>query len=404
MKIIFVSFLCLISIICGAKNNKLKPGKWHTEFQLNDKQNLPVNFNLKLNKRQYILEIINADERIALKDIKRENDSIYIKFPMFDSELKGKIINSKQVSGYWYNYVKGPSYKIKFTALYSNSPRFKTQISHIDVDGKWEVIFNYNSEREKAIGIFKRENLNAQKVTGTFLTETGDYRYLEGAISKDSLYLSTFDGSHAFLFKSQLRNDTLWGEFFSGTHYKTNWYAVKNPLVKIGNPDSLTYLINQSPIEFDLVDLENQSYHYPNSSTENKVTLIQIMGTWCPNCLDESRYLAVQKEKYKEQLEVIAITFETPPTLEDKIKTVHKYKDALQLDFKFLIGGDACKDCAANLFPMLNSIISFPTLIVIDKQSTIRKIHTGFNGPGTGNYYLKFENEMNAFISKLVQE
>ena len=80
------------------------------------------------------------------------------------------------------------------------------------------------------------------------------------------------------------------------------------------------------------------------------------------------------------------------------------YKNALNLDYTFLIGGDACKPCATNLFPQLSEIISFPTLIFIDKVGEIRKIHTGFSGPGTGVYYDRFVTETNQFIEMLVNE
>jgi thiol-disulfide isomerase/thioredoxin len=128
------------------------------------------------------------------------------------------------------------------------------------------------------------------------------------------------------------------------------------------------------------------------------------MGTWCPNCLDESRYLRDQKNKYQDNLEIIAVTFESQETYEEKIEKVKRYKENLDLNYTFVIGGKACKQCAADLFPMLNNVVSFPTLIFIDKTGTIRRIHTGFNGPGTGAYYEKFVEKTNMFIEQLITE
>jgi hypothetical protein len=53
---------------------------------------------------------------------------------------------------------------------------------------------------------------------------------------------------------------------------------------------------------------------------------------------------------------------------------------------------------------MLNKIISFPTTIIIDKKGIVRQIHTGFSGPGTGEYYNKFVEEFTRFMEKLEKE
>ena len=90
----------------------------------------------------------------------------------------------------------------------------------------------------KAIGLF---NQNENRITGTFATETGDYRYLDGVVSGDSVFLSTFDGSHAFLFEAEIKDSLIEGLFLSGTHYSENWIAKKNEDVVLRNPDSLTF-------------------------------------------------------------------------------------------------------------------------------------------------------------------
>lgn len=407
MKIFFLFSLCFFSTFTFSRNKTLKTGFWHAEFLLNETSVLPVSFMLDQQKNNFVIRLMNADESIVLKDIVRRKDSLFITFPTFDSELKARIVKKNELEGAWYNYSKGANYKINFTSSNTYKPRFPKLGSTISVFGKWEVTFDYDQNPEKAIGIFDSINYhcsysNKDEVKGTFLTETGDYRYLEGVVSSDSLYLSTFDGSHAFLFRSKLVNDTLWGDFLSGTHYQTKWYAVRNTQFELTDPDSLTYLVSDNAITLSLPDLNNNLYTYPNENTKNKVTLIQIMGTWCPNCLDESRYLDQKKKKYGDRLEIIAVTFETQVTAEERIEKVKKYKDNLGLDYTFLMGGKASKTVASDLFPMLNNIISFPTLIFIDKSAQVIRIHTGFSGPGTGIYYDNFVEKTDQLLDELI--
>lgn len=391
----------------GALAINIKPGHWHTEFQLRPGVNLPVDFYYEKGKVPALV-IQNGEEHIRLTQITHKEDSVFVQFPTFDSELRIKILSKKHLSGAWFNKAKSSQYNIVFWSQQNLWPRYPIDNKlNKDIEGRWEVTFDYTNEPEKAVGLFQYSRLNEglyNTLAGTFLTETGDYRFLEGATLNDSVYLSCFDGSHAFLFRAQLRNDTLWGDFHSGSHYKTDWFAVKNELFELRDPDSITYVINEQPLEFDLMKLDGSNYHYPNESVAGKVVLIQIMGTWCPNCLDESNYLKGIYSSYSDQLEILAVTFETQKTTEEKIEKVKKYKEALGLNYTFLIGGDACKPCASKIFPQLSDIVSFPTLMFIDKKGEIRKIHTGFSGPGTGEHYTEFVSETDAFIKMLVEE
>ena len=403
IKIILFLVILFTSGFSHSKQQRLKAGDWYTTLKLSDTDQLPFILKIEKQKKLTHLYIVNGTEKILLDKVECSADSVFISFPAFASEFRFKIHSSKHISGNWYNHAKKGNYYIPFWSKHNYSPRYPLSDATINIAGQWEVTFDYLNDPEKAIGVFN-QSTELNIVDGTFLTETGDYRYLEGAVIKDSLYLTTFDGSHAFLFKSRLKDDTLWGSFLSGNHFRTEWYAVKNAAFELGHPDSLTYLINNKPISFSLIGLDNKQYEFPNEQTHNKVTLIQIMGTWCPNCLDESFYLKELYNSNKENLEIIAVTFETQKTLKNKIKKVSSYKKNVGLDYKFVIGGDACKSCANDLFPMLNDVISFPTLIFLDKKGKIRKIHTGFNGPGTGEYYTEFVQSTNEFIQTLLSE
>ena len=48
--------------------------------------------------------------------------------------------------------------------------------------------------------------------------------------------------------------------------------------------------------------------------------------------------------------------------------------------------------------------MSYPTSIVIDKEGKVRRIHTGFDGPATGDKYIAYQNEFDHFIQRLIAE
>jgi thiol-disulfide isomerase/thioredoxin len=171
------------------------------------------------------------------------------------------------------------------------------------------------------------------------------------------------------------------------------------------DPDSLTYLIKNDPITFKFKNLDGDYYTFPNPSDSNKVIIIQIMGTWCPNCMDESRYFKTLYEKYHSQgLEIISVCYESGNDEKQQLERIKTLQQRLNVSFTYLLGGSANKGLASQHFNMLNQIISFPTAIFIGKDGSVKKVHTGFNGPGTGKYYEEYTVETDSLIRSLLAE
>ena len=270
------------------------------------------------------------------------------------------------------------------------------------------MTFSPNTEDSyKAKGLFKDGPDN--KISGTFLTETGDYRFLEGALDGNRLNLSCFDGAHAFLFDGEVKNDSITsGMFYSGNHYSEPWVAVRNENFELTDPNTLTYLKEGfDEIEFTFPDLSGKSVSLNDDRFKDKAVIIQIMGSWCPNCLDESKYLSqFYRDNKNDNFEIVALAFENAKTIEKVTANLNRLKERIGIDYPILIAqtGSASKKLAAEKLPMLNHILSYPTTIFIDKKGTVRKIHTGFSGPATGDKYEKFKHEFERFVETLSNE
>ncbi len=384
---------------------------------------LPFSMEIKKNAAGSFYGIIsNAEEKIETPVFEFKGDSVFIRSLVFNSVFKGKFsVDSygkfiTKIEGRWRNYMKPNVYEIPFVAdVVDNLPANYSLDNLSDnatyhpslFKGKWEVTFSPGSEDEyKAVGIFK---VNDLRLTGTFLTETGDYRFLEGiGNTVDPATLSCFDGSHAFYFNflPNKKGDTLTGMFYSGKHWSEPWIAVRNDLFELQNPDSLTYIKEgYDGFNFSFPNLENEIVSYPSEKFKGRVTIVQIMGSWCPNCVDETRVLSDFYNTYRAKgLEVVALCFETNDDFEKSRKNVLIHKNHLNVNYDFLIAGTANKKAASEALPMLNKIMSFPTTIFIDKKGVVRKIYTGFYGPGTGNYHVQYLDQTTSFIEKLLSE
>ncbi len=409
---IFLLLACslLTSYSNAQKSNHiaLKSGNWIAELALNPTDNLPFNMVVTKTASGYSFKVENGDEMIELNEAEQKGDSLYVRFPFFNSMLVFAADSRRSINGYWVNFNKGPHYKIPFHSNKQRSERFsfaKKKVMDLSIDGKWEVTFEPNTNSAyPAVGIFQQQN-GKSEISGTFLTETGDYRYLDGNIVGDSLFLSCFDGSHAFLFKAAIVGDSLKGKFFSGSHWKSSWEGKRNEHAELKSPEELTYIVADSAIAFNLTDLEGDPFSFPNENYTGKVTIIQLMGTWCPNCLDETMYYKELYDEYHDRgLEIISIAYETGNTMEEYVASVTRLRNKLHLNFTFLVGGAAKKNLASEHFSMLNEIISFPTSIFIGRDGEVKRIHTGFNGPGTGEYYTEYVTNTNSLIEHLLAE
>jgi len=433
----FLSATFLISFIgCFTIENQftgLAPGYWRATLDIRPTsvtadggtvKNMPANFEeasegslpftfevIYENENEFHIDVINGDERIrvAKEDIyigldrKVGKDTFLIKFPVYESYIKG-LFESRVMEGEWVATNRG-NYRIPFVAKFGKKYRFSQLKKEpvMDISGKWEVHFEaVNDETDKfpGIGEFKQ---NGNHLTGTFRTETGDYRFLEGTIQNNKVYLSVFDGAHAFLFEAKILEDkTMIGSFRSGKHYQATWTAKRNDAFELRDPNDLTYLKEgYDKVSFAFPNPAGKMISLDNPEYQGKAKIVQIFGTWCPNCREETEFLVDYFQKNPNpNIEIIALAFEKRRDKAAANAAVSRYIDKFNIPYEMAVAGYSDKKEAAESLPMLNHILSYPTMIFIDKNDQIVKIHTGYNGKATSKYD-EFLQDFEATIERL---
>lgn len=405
MKFLFTIFLVLfIGSVSNAQSFKqLKKGRWVGALELTFSEKLY--FELKVDKKEsiYHFTVLNGEERVPMNKPYLANDSIHVFFSNFNSELVFKVVNNKRIDGRWINHLKS-NYSIPFYATLSESTIFPVSDDNAaDFSGKWQSKFSPDKDSYDAIGVFKQKG---NELTGTFLTETGDFRFLSGNVNRNTMYLSGFDGSHAFLFKGELTDGKIKGSYFSGIHYKTNWEAEVNDSFELRHPDSLTQVVGDPrDISLKFRELDGSTFFFPNDTYKNKVVVIQILGTWCGNCMDETIYFKELYNKYHHKgLEIISVGYELGEEFPDFVGHLKAYQNRFELNHKIVVGGSAKKSNAKEDFGFLSDFTSFPTSIFIDRSGKVVRIHTGFSGPSTGKYYSEYKEKTEKLIEQLISE
>ncbi len=403
--ILFVFIFMLYGCASNEKKVLLKSGIWQAELMVMDNKALPFNFELqKTPGGVYSMNIFNAEELIQVDEISIAGDSILIKTPVFEGYIAGTFTENS-ISG---EFIKESLDRIvPFSAQFGESERFpNVEKPLVDISGIWETAFSPETDDTyMGKGIFTQKN---GRVTGTFRTTTGDYRYLDGVMDGDSLKLSAFDGAHAFLFTGKVADSVINGTFYSGNHFKEPFIAKRNSIYELPSPDSLTFLNEgYEKLAFSFPDSSGNMVSLEDERFKGKVVIVQIMGTWCPNCLDETKFLVeYTKKNSSEDLEIIGLAFEYAKTSEGAQKSIKRLVDRVGVPYPILLAqyGTSDKGKAQEKLPMLNHVLSYPTTIFIDKKGEVRKIHTGFNGPATGEKYVAFKQDFNTFVNTLLKE
>lgn len=362
-------------------------------------------FNIEISNKdqKYTLTIMNGEERMILDEIQTKGDSLIARFPVYESELRLKAIGNNKLEGSFINLTRLTHASIPIKAEAGISERYPVNnVSRINVDGRWQVVFSPGSKDSSySVGLFKQ---SGHKVTGTFLTTSGDYRYLEGVVSNDSLILSNFDGVFVYLFKARITKDNIAGIFYSGTHHQEPFSGVRDEKATMPDPSSISrYMEEDKKFTFRFADADSVVYSSEDSIFKNKVVIVQILGSWCPNCLDESDYLNDFYEKNKSRgIEIVGISFEKTDEFARAAANVTRLKSRLKLTYPILIGPNRSR--LKETLPRLENFAGYPTTIFLDRNHRVRKIHAGFSGPATGAEYEKFKDDFEAFVSRLLSE
>ncbi|WP_347156497.1 peroxiredoxin family protein [Pontibacter chitinilyticus] len=386
-------------------DNTIQPGMWRVVLHTQG-QEIPFLLEAAEKDSKPVLYLVNGKERILLNKIQQQGDSLKIGLHIFDADLIAKVDGDKMAGRFVKNDSKTP-YSVPFTAEHGKTNRFAENPAEAkyNFDGNWQVEFDEgDGNTYDAVGVFKQ---SGNEVTGTFLTETGDYRYLDGQVEGNQLKLSTFDGSHAFLFTATPTNDsTLQGQFYSGMTGHETWTAKRDPNAKLADADSLTFLKpGYEALSFTFPNLQGEKVSLSDPKYKGKVVLVQLMGSWCPNCMDETQFLAPYYDKNKSRgMEVIGLGFERSPEFDKAAARLSKLKNRFDINYDLLVAGIADNAAAGKALPALNHVMSFPTTIFIGRDGKVRKIHTGFSGPGTGKYYDEWVKEFNKTMDELLAE
>lgn len=376
---------------------------WRGEFKVQDGW-APIDIEIQKisnDSAKWILK--NGVERVDLSAIYRK-DSVFVMIDAYDAKIQAKIIGENMSGRFLKNYIEN-DLGVEFKAA-KDKTRFPKQgkITNWRANGKWDLFFeDANGSNTRNVGVFKSQN---DQLTGSVLTNSGDMRFLEGVYTENGFTLSAFSGLSPYLFQFEFINENEIKGYLYTTRGMTSISGKLNPGASLENPYTLTKMLpGQKSLSFKLPDTNGVLISNSDTTYQSKVIIVSILGSWCPNCLDEHAFLSNWYRQNKHRgVEVIGLAFERKDDLAYSQKALTRLKARYQIDYPLLFGGKVGDAATRKVLPQIGQVKSYPTTIFINKKGEVVKIHTGFNGPATGLFYEEFQKDFNQLIDQLLSE
>lgn len=270
------------------------------------------------------------------------------------------------------------------------------------IDGVW-TIPTTSAKGETAWRFIVRQT--GADVSGTILRVDGDTGTLSGAYRDGAFILSHFAGSRPLLLEVTPQPD---GTLRLVQNRKTTLVATRPDAAKAtgavpSDPEHHTTVKDTTePFRFEARDFAGHVVTNTDARFKGKVLLVNITGSWCPNCHDEAPFLASLYKKYKSKgLEIVGLSFEEAEQLSDPVR-LRAFIAHYGIEYTVLLAGEP--EQLNEKLPQAEQLSAFPTTFLLGRDGRVRGVHTGFPSPGSGEFYTKAERDITSHVERLLAE
>lgn len=350
-----------------------------------------IPFLIKVSDKGEKFSLINGDEVIPLNNLRtKKKNHLTLEIPTYQVHLSLDTAKD-ELSG---AFIRSNGSQIPVSGKRGDELFPVTKLTPGDFHGKWQVT---DDKKESNVLLLEQKG---RKIQGSYLTKYGDYRSFSGVVDGKHFQAASFDGVYNYLITGKLEGDKLHAQILA--NYKIELTGKRNKSAKLVDPYSLTKA--EKKLTFTFPSLENKNISLTDKEFRDKPVIIQIFGSWCPNCIEELNYLTTwYDQNEKRGIKIIAISFERTSDLKRAQIILKKLAAKHNLNYPMLIAGLNSEDTPEKKLPGIKNFMAFPTTIFLDKNHDVYKVHTGFNGPSTKEFYQEWQKDFNTTVDQLLK-
>jgi len=348
---------------------------------------------------------MNGSERTAVPEVQQRGDSLVFLFPEYQSAMAG-IWDGRRWRGQLLRY-RADTTANEFTASPvpekdGNAPASGAPTRSLA--GTYRVLAQSAGGIDTTMTATFR--MQGDSIVGTIIAPDGDYGLLAGVQSGDHVQLTRFTGWQAFLLELD-RDGPAWRAALYARSGDPQAFRLEprpreNTVPIAGR--TTTAKDPRARFNFQGLSSTGELIRSTDDRYKGKAVIVDIMGTWCHNCMDAAPVLEQLSRKYKNRgLEVVALSFELKDDPALGRKNLARYAARYDIKFPLLYcGSTGSRAVDSILRSQLNDFYAYPTTLFLDARGRIHSIHVGFRGPGTGDEYQRQVQDYDAEVERIL--
>jgi thiol-disulfide isomerase/thioredoxin len=344
----------------------------------------------------------NGDERVTSTQGTQTGDTLVLEFADYATQL-----NAHEQDG-----VLEGTYGNKLIGIHDiELRRHRAESASVsgvpDISGLWTLPFE-SPKGEHAWRLIVRQDRS--QLSAAILRVDGDTGVLKGGYGDGQFVLNHFDGGRPLQVTIVPRQDGELDVMLRGPHAPSQTLTAIRPAEArakgLPSPSVFsghTTMKNPNePLRFSFPDLSGKLGSNSDPQFRGKVLLVNVTGSWCPNCHDEAPFLVEMYRRYHSLgLEIVALDFEDEEQFRNPTR-LPAFVKHYGIDYTYLLAGQT-SELAAKI-PQAERLNAWPTTFFVGRDGRVRTIHTGFAAPATGAFHTQLRQEYAGTVERLLAE
>jgi thiol-disulfide isomerase/thioredoxin len=368
---------------------------WDATVVVNE-VSIPFSFQITQRGADVSGSFFNGDEKVTSRSGLFRDGQLVLTYPEYGAGLNATLKNG-ELDG---QYVRATRTPFPFHARRFTPPAPQTGVPNIA--GLWNVQLT-RSTRERAWHLIVRQS--GAEVSASILRIDGDSGTLMGRYRGGQFVLGHFDGARPDLLVLTPRRDGLEVVEMRNEPLMAvrSEEARTRGLPEPADPTRFTSVKDPGePFRFSFPDLQGHVVSNTDARFAGKVVIVDIGGSWCPNCHDEAPFLNDLYRRYHAQgLEIVLLSFEDGDQL-TSLTRLRAFIKRYGITYTVLIPGQPA-ELAAKI-PQAVNLLAFPTAFFLGRDGTVRGVQAGFAGKGTGAFHTARERDTIERIERMLAE
>jgi thiol-disulfide isomerase/thioredoxin len=389
------SILTLFAFACSATAQSIS-GLWDATVTV-DGHAIPFRFEIS-EQTGLRGSFFNGDEKVTSTSGRFEHGTLVLMFDYYGSKLDASLHDGALEGTYFRNNIYLPFRAKRF------EPSPLTAGDVPSIAGLWEIEATTSKGVATAWPFLVRQS--GPEVTAAVLRVDGDTGALSGTYRDGKFVLSHFSGARPSMFEVTPQPDGTLSVVQNGTKHMTAVrpaIARKQGLPEPADPSRYTSVKDPTePFHFRFPDLKGEMVSDADPRFQDKVVIVSVGGSWCPNCHDEAPFLNQLYGKYRSKgLEIVMLSFEDADQLKDPSR-VRAFIKRYGIEYTVLLAGET-SELNARL-PQAVNLNTYPATFFLGRDGCVRSVHAGFASVAMGDYHRQLKEEITRLVERLISE